>query len=255
MHKTTKENQSASSQSFKLYCFPDLTEECGVGTFVDPEKAMAFKRVDNPKNDGGQKRFSFGMAVEDANADGEGNLSVSGEDIAEIKKSAYTEGYTEGEKAGLELGNRQLSPVIDNFGQALTELDNVKKKIYLNAEKKTLNLAMAIARKIVSHEIQSNPEVLLGIIQEALDRVVDNEDITIRLNPEDFKYINDSKQALRNMVDHYANITFKADASITGGGCLIETKMGEIDARIDRQFKVIEDLFESEFEKTRREAE
>ena len=47
----------------------------------------------------------------------------------------------------------------------------------------------------------------------------------------------------------------KADASITGGGCLIETKMGEIDARIDRQFKVIEDLFESEFEKTCREAE
>ncbi len=57
------------------------------------------------------------------------------------------------------------------------------------------------------------------------------------------------------MIDQYANITFKADASITGGGCLIETKMGEIDARIDRQFKVIEELFDSEFQKTRGEAE
>ncbi len=255
MHKTTKENRSASSQSFKLYCFPDLSEECGVGTFVDPEKAMAFKRIDSKNNKSAPKPFSFGMAVEDGKPGDDGIVAVSREDIADIEKTAYTDGYAKGEKAGLELGNRQLTPVIDNFGQALTELDNVKKKIYLNAEKKTLDLAMAIARKIVSHEIQSNRDVLLSIIQEALERVVDNEDITIKLNPEDFKYINDSKQALRNMIDQYANITFKADASITGGGCLIETKMGEIDARIDRQFKVIEELFDSEFQKTRGEAE
>jgi len=195
------------------------------------------------------------MAVEDETAGDGGIVAVSGKDIAEIEEKAYAKGYVEGEKAGLEQGNRQLTPVIDNFSQALTEVEKVKKEIYLNAEKKTLDLAMAIARKIVSHEIQSNHEVLLSIIREALDRVVDNEDITIKLNPEDFKYINDSELALRNMVDHYPNITFKADASITGGGCLIETRMGEIDARIDRQFKVIEELFDSEFRKTCGEVE
>ena len=211
-------------------------------------RIRTFHRIDNGHSgpDGGS--FLAGTAA--ANP-GE---KMSSQEISRIEKAAYTKGFAEGEKAGLETGNRRVTPVIENFGHALTELENVKKEIYQNAEQKTLHLAIAIARKIVSREVQSNPEVVLEIIRKALDKVVDDEDITIRLNPEDFNFINTSGQKITDGDDGFENIKLQADASIAGGGCLIETRMGNIDARIDRQFKVIEELFSSEFQKARTEA-
>ena len=209
-----------------------------------PERTCTFQRIDADPNDGGPQPFVPGTSAVDP------AVRTSRQELAEIERNAYARGYSEGEKAGLAQGNRQVTPVIDNFGQALQRLDQVKNELFVNAEKKTLDLAMAVARKIVCHEIRSNPHVILSVIREALARVVDPENITIRLSPGDYQFVNSSGRALAETIDHFEHITFKADESIGGGGCLIETRMGEIDARFDHQFKVIETLFESEFQKT-----
>ncbi|MCK5205137.1 MAG: hypothetical protein KAR15_14740 [Desulfobacterales bacterium] len=47
---------------------------------------------------------------------------------------------------------------------------------------------------------------------------------------------------------------FEAEDSIQSGGCLIETDMGDIDARIEKQFQAIEESFQIEFDDPKQES-
>jgi len=245
LHKITKQDRVHTEQTFRAHCFPELSMGCGTGSAQGPDRPYGFQQVKTGPDRCSPGDFLLGTAAEN------GAITASEKEILEIQNQAYTEGYAEGEKIGLEAGNRQLTPVIENFTQALSQLEKIKREIHLNAEKKMLDLALAVARKVVICEMQSNRESILNIIRDALERVVDHENIIIKLNPEDFKYINDRGTELAGMIDHYEHITFEADECIIGGGCLIETKMGEIDARIDQQFKIIEERFETEYNKAK----
>ena len=250
LHKFMKEHPANTTQPFKVYCFPDLAE-CGVGSFVENERAFTFQRIEqaggerNEPNRFSRSRLGQGSSKTDPNG-------ASGLDVEAIEKEAYFRGYAEGERVGVEKGCRQVTPAIDNFGQALVELERIKKGLLLNVEENTLQLAMAIAKKIVSHEVLSDRRKILNVIRGALQQVVDPEGIVIRLHPDDFKFVTEAGPSLHSEIDHYEHITFQADPTVTGG-CLVETRMGEIDARFDRQFQVIEALFEAEFDNTRKD--
>jgi len=245
----TKDNQVQQANCYRPHCFPDLSMGGFEPKAPQTDEALSFQQVGNPAGQGSSGGFLVGAVSEN------GSVTASGMDVAEIRKEAYAEGYAEGEKAGQQSSSRQLTPVINNFSQAVEELEKIKKNIFLNAEKKTLNLALAVARKIVIREIESNREVIFDIIREALDSIVDREGITIRVNPEDYRHVTQSNGRLSEMIDDYEHITFEEDSTISGGGCLIKTRMGDIDARVDRQFKVIEELFESQFQMMKKEAE
>jgi flagellar biosynthesis/type III secretory pathway protein FliH len=44
-------------------------------------------------------------------------------------------------------------------------------------------------------------------------------------------------------------LRLEADETIQPGGCIIETQLGDVDARIDQQIKVLEDLLTTQLPK------
>jgi flagellar biosynthesis/type III secretory pathway protein FliH len=50
--------------------------------------------------------------------------------------------------------------------------------------------------------------------------------------------------------NHIENVTFQPEETISRGGCVIETNMGTIDARLEKQFRVIEEMFQAEMLKS-----
>ena len=161
----------------------------------------------------------------------------------DVEKQAYIQGFAKGEKAGIKSGESKFKPVLNNFRQALLELEKVRKKICLDAEKMTVNLALEIAKKIVSHEIATNKEVVLNVVKKAVKKVVDHGRIIIKTSPSDFEFIENSNPEFLNFVDNAENITFEKDGTIPDGGCVLETDFGNIDARIEKQFQVVEEAF------------
>ncbi len=168
----------------------------------------------------------------------------------DVEKQAYIQGFAKGERAGTESGENKFKAVLNNFRQAFLELEKVRKEIYLNAEKKTVDLSLAIAKKIVCHEVATNKEIVLNVVKEAIKKVVDHGRIVIKISPSDFGFIKNSDSGFLNFVDNIENITFEEDKTISNGGCVIETDFGNIDARIERQFQVVEEAFKSEIQRS-----
>ncbi len=236
---------------FRLHCFPDIQFEDPDGDRVCASQADKFHRVkydDESKCTGSSSDFD--------NLETRSGTIPS--EVDELDMQAYQKGFNdgiekgtkEGEVAGFEHASKKLEPLLDGLQQALMQLGNLRQNTYRIIEQEVVELALAIARKVICREIEVDKEVVVCIAREALSKVEDPGRITIKMNPSDYQFINGTKYQLSEMIGNIDNVTIEPGKNISSGGCVIETNLGEIDARIEQQLQVIEDSFRTALENT-----
>ena len=158
MDNIIKTKRLETEQAFTLHCFPDIT--CGSNRNIQVEKTPdeCFRNINLLQNRPSSNNKNINEEMK--------------KNVSENEKKAYIRGFMEGEKKGMESIKKKFTPVINHLKQALSEVEKIKKKIYRNAEKNTVDLAMAIAGKILCHEISTNEKVILNVVRKAIKKVV-----------------------------------------------------------------------------------
>ena len=138
-HRAMKNEQSEHKNLFELHYFPEIP--------INPPS----KRSGRVEQDSNFQPVSF---------EGEGDLfadlpehsvmdwklsGYSKESIMELKGRAYAQGFTEGEKAGIDSESKNLKSVLDTLNQVVQQLDEIRNEIYRYSEKEVVSLAMGIA--------------------------------------------------------------------------------------------------------------
>jgi len=272
LYNITEWENSAQENSVKPHCFPEICLEVSQKIYSKIGKDKNFQRVElvkknNPSLDSSEESEENKKIIEEMK-----------KKIKIVEKKAFEEGFDKGKQAGVESEAKKIETILSDFRQALLDLEKVKKKNYLNAEKETLldlekvkkknylnaeketvNLSLSIARKIVCHEVSINKEVVLNVIKQAFKKVVDHEKIKIKISPSDFKFIEQSEFKISKIIDNIDKVAFEEDKNdnidkvafeedknISDGGCIIETNLGDIDARIEEQLQVVEEAFKAD---------
>jgi flagellar assembly protein FliH len=163
-----------------------------------------------------------------------------------VRESAREEGRLEGR----EEAAARVEEALATLNQAVKE----RKKIIRDAEAEILRLSLRIAEQIIHSEVSLHRDVSLNIVSEAIGRVSDREQIIVRVNREDAEYLKRYKDRLAGMLDGVKSFSIIEDANIEAGGCVVETNLGFIDARIPTKLASIEEALkkvssESEAEK------
>lgn len=161
-------------------------------------------------------------------------------DPHEIQKRAFEEGFAHGEKAGREMGERQMDAVLKRLAETVHEVGQLRNKLYRQVEGEVLQLALAIARKLVRREVSIDPEITLTLVKVAMSHLAEKTSIKVRLNPIDHNALLTRHAELKLDGGDPSGVILAADAAIDRGGCVIETEYGHVDARIEEQFKEIE---------------
>jgi flagellar assembly protein FliH len=175
----------------------------------------------------------------------------------DLEQEAYCRGFADGEKNGFVQGERaageaaknRLEPLLESLRRLLAEVEGWQIRACRDLEKELVQLALGVARKIVGRELQVDPQTVAGIVRDVLSRVEHAEQITIRMNPADLDCLEELKPRILESLADAGRARFEADASISSGGCRVESDCGDIDARIEQRFKVVEDAFRSEWDK------
>ncbi|MGQ9644737.1 MAG: FliH/SctL family protein, partial [Ignavibacterium sp.] len=102
-----------------------------------------------------------------------------------------------------------------------------------NFKKAVMETAFAIAEKIVQREIEKE-STIIDLIQSCLKKVLTANEIIIKLNPVDFETVANVLKDINKSID-VSKIRFEKDEMIDKGGCLVETEIGNADARISSQ--------------------
>lgn len=223
-------NQSTEKADHKLkpYCFPKMPENMPTAT------------QSSVQNDSSSDQFRLSSF---SSQDNNRNVSLEAKNIED---EAYHQGFKKGETDGYQQVESQLQNLMSSLSEALTKVEEANKSICRAAEEESVNLAIAIAEKILQSEIQTNKEALRNIVTAALKKVMDHKQIKIRCSKQDCETLKEHIPELLKINDHFETIKLEEDVMIEMGGCVVETEFGDIDARIDKQLKVINDAFSAE---------
>ncbi len=149
----------------------------------------------------------------------------------------YEKGYSDGHKEAFEKLEKEYSDKLVNqreyFQQMLSELNAKLTEYESSFEKIVITLAIDLSEKIVKREIQRET-VIPEVLKDSLKRVLGTNNVHVRLNPTDYEKILSDGEELASELD-ISKIKFEPDDTIEIGGCLVETEIGKVDARITSQ--------------------
>lgn len=174
----------------------------------------------------------------------EATASVS--DLVSIESEAYAKGFRNGEQDGKEAAGNRIQQAVDALTRAAEDLKRLQQTLSENSEERLVELALAIGRKVVGYEIVSNREVVVNVAREALKSVGNLQEVTLKLNPQDLRFLEENQMSIAQLAPHISDVYVEASDSIEQGGCVIDSACGKVDAQIDNQLKLIEKAFQRE---------
>ncbi len=158
-----------------------------------------------------------------------------------IESEAYEKGFAQGEKDGFEMGAKKFEKILDRIHGTLEDMVGYGQEFIKKYEKEMLHLICAIAEKVVRGAAKVDNRIVRETILEAFSIGADRSEVTLRVNPEQVEYVKEIRPDFFDRIRELKSITIETDASISHGGCFMETAFGNVDARLESQLEKIAD--------------
>jgi flagellar biosynthesis/type III secretory pathway protein FliH len=186
------------------------------------------------------------QAREDGRAEGyaAGVAQGMAEGKAEGLQRATEEGHAAGREAGFAEVGPQMMAAHSALVLAMTQIDASRHDLEQAATAEVVQLALAIARRVVKRQAAIDPDVLAANLSDALSLAVRAADIRVVVHPDQKQTIEQELPRLKLEWTSLNHVELVGDPSITPGGCRVLTRGGgEIDARIETQLdRIIAEL-------------
>ena len=158
-----------------------------------------------------------------------------------IRARAQAEGRQAALAEADQMIQRQLATVIPALRQAILDIHQAKQAWLAQWETLGIHLAAEIAKRLIRSELTRKPEIPLTLIREALQLAAGCGQVRLLLNSNDHSALGSQVQLLIQEMSGLGETQIIADASISPGGCRVETRFGSIDQTFEAQLARIEE--------------
>jgi flagellar assembly protein FliH len=144
-----------------------------------------------------------------------------------VHRRAYEAGYAAGHA---EAAKRLLD--LDAFQRALAE----------RTEREATRAVLLVAAELVGTTLRNEPDKILDLLRPHLVRMRRSQQLILRLHPEDAQFLREHDPAFTALCTQHrieGSLTLQDDPNITRGGCLLESNLGELDARIETRLSLL----------------
>lgn len=208
--------------------------------FVPKEKLTAYQRweMDSFETpDGPQEEQEAESSIQPDSPVPQVTLPTA-EDVAAILQNAKEEGYaagwqegnTAGYTEGRSIAESEVKAEVAHIQALLHKLDQDLHDMDQHVADDLLELALALAKKIVTEALKLQPELIIPIVQEAIRNLPN----TVQ-NPRLFLHPEDAKLVLAHLSgqleqDHWS---IREDEQLSRGGCRIEANGSEVNGSLE----------------------
>jgi len=141
---------------------------------------------------------------------------------------------------------KRMETLLPALAQVVSQVNDAKADWLRHWEQSAVRISTAIAERIIRRELKERPEITLDVITEALQLAAGAADVSLHLNPTDYEHLGAQVNRLAESLCQLAPTDIVADPAISPGGCLVETKFGQVDMQIESQLRRIEEELSSE---------
>lgn len=197
--------------------------------------------MSNAKIFKGRESVLFGMpSLERKTQKIEKGMTSSRQSIDEIERDAYEKGFAAGEKAGLEMGAQKAEVLLSRIERMVREIEEYRIRIIEEIEPQLLGLSSEIAKKVILEELSMKPEVIVGIVKEAMRKLERTGPVTIKMHPGVHELF---KRLKPQLLEIHPEIIFDLDPSFAANGQVVIGASEEIVTDIDSQLgNIMEDI-------------
>ncbi|GAB6273906.1 MAG: hypothetical protein STSR0004_07690 [Peptococcaceae bacterium] len=164
----------------------------------------------------------------------------------QAKKEGYKAGYQEGYQEGLGKAAREATEIRQNAFDLLDQVQKIRQETIKNLEHEIVNLSCEIAEKIICSQLTLAPEVVLQIAKEAINLLLDKEQVSLLVNPEEKEvFLAHREEVLKNLPAG-TKLNILTETNIKPGGLKIRTSQEELDATLDGCWEVLKKILVKE---------
>ncbi|MGA9352501.1 MAG: FliH/SctL family protein [Terriglobales bacterium] len=146
---------------------------------------------------------------------------------------------------GREAGRQELRASVDasmarqreQVAQTIGEFARERSAYYRRVEGEVVQLALAIARKILHRETQLDPHLLAGIVRVTLEKLDAGTRVDLHVP---LRETTDWRHYFACQVDGTEAPEVHEDAALAPGECRVQTALGSTDVGLEAQLKEIE---------------
>jgi len=122
---------------------------------------------------------------------------------------------------------------------AVVGFEKQSDEYYAKVEAEIVQLALAIAARILHREAQVDPMLVAALVRLAMENMREGSTVTIRVSP-------GRAEAWRQYfaeVTTVSRVEVTEDLQLTGEDCVMETELGSADFSLDKQLKEVQQGF------------
>jgi flagellar assembly protein FliH len=165
-------------------------------------------------------------------------LETAQKEAAEVRASAEkvrNEAREAGYREGYNRGAAQWTQAVKSAQDSLkTALESAKPEV--------VRMALRVAEKVLRRKLETTPEAMLPMVDEALRSLQGQQQtrIVLRVHPADQAVLESRRQHWLERHPGISNLQVVVDEAMSRGGCRIESEFGMVDATVETQIQVIE---------------
>jgi len=157
--------------------------------------------------------------------------------VQEARQSGYQDGYRNGLAALESYKQTQAAQIAvylnDQVGALAADFHRRLDALEQQLAGRIAGVALELARQVVRSEINQQPEMVVEVAEQALNALLTSaRQIVLRLHPDDFAMA--QGQLSETLEARGARLV--PDASITRGGCLVESDIAVVDATVEARW-------------------
>jgi len=156
-------------------------------------------------------------------------------DVEQISREAYDRGLADGRVAGTAAEAERARAELARLVPSLDALAAARGEMIRATEHQMVELALAVARRIVQREVSLDRDLLVSMAHVALLRLEQGVAVTVRFNPDDYA------STIASQTKRWAGmpLTVVPDGSLARGECRVESAFGRVDAGVEAQLQEV----------------
>jgi flagellar assembly protein FliH len=157
--------------------------------------------------------------------------------VNEARQTGYQDGYRNGLAALESYKQTQAAQMAaylsDQVGALAADFHHRLESLEQQLAGRIAGVALELARQVVRTELLQRPEVVVDVAEQALGALLASaRQIVVRLNPDDHALA----QAQLTELLQARGARLVPDASVTRGGCLVESDIAVVDATVEARW-------------------
>lgn len=163
----------------------------------------------------------------------EQQLAELREQLDRERNNARELGCREGFEQGCEQALAEQSKEIEAIRTLLRSLSSEQVQLIGMVEDAAVEIGFAATVKLLG-QASVDHSLVVAMVKQAMGQVSQREGLVIRLSPADCRRIEQFRARGENSGE-WPEIEFRADEKVELGGCVIESRAGSLDARLELQ--------------------